>query len=187
MRLVKYILSAMLMLACMASVSAKGYKQCKVYMFGIATSFNDSTVYFTDVQVLDTACVRTDRTHFLINRADYSYQLRDYLKKQGQSTPTCITVYSTDEKQIYKKFIKIRNKYEKKMKSSIFIKDIPTTDFAYRILGPDEGTMIVDAKEAEAAAQKSERDMKKRQKKAMKGQGPRPDGNEPGRPAPPNE
>lgn len=52
------------------------------------------------------------------------------------------------------------------MKSSIFIKDIPTTDFAYRILGPDEGTMIVDAKEAEAAAQKSERDMKKRQKES---------------------
>lgn len=184
MRSVKYILSALLILFCVASVSAKGYKQCKVYMFGVATSFNDSTVYFTDVQVLDTACIRTDRTHFLINRADYSYQLRDYLKKKGMPNPTCITVYATDEKKIYKKFVKIRNKFEKKVRSAYFIKDITSSEFSYRILSPDEGTMVVDAKEAEAAAEKSARDMKKREKKAMKGHGPCPDGQGPVGPAP---
>ena len=48
----------------------------KAYVFGFASSFNDSTVYITDIQELDSVWF-TSKHHFLVSRENYSYQLRD--------------------------------------------------------------------------------------------------------------
>ena len=57
-------------------ISAKRTAVDKVYMFGFAASFNDSTVYFTNVQTVDSAWMDT-KTKFLLGRDNYSYQLRN--------------------------------------------------------------------------------------------------------------
>ena len=91
----RYVLVAMILLAVGATASAK-LVQTKVYMFGMAASFNDSTAYFTDVQEVDAWI--NDKGKFLYSRENYSYQLRDYLaslalpfraRKPRKSTPLC--------------------------------------------------------------------------------------------------
>ena len=62
-------------------------KQERLYVYGVATSFNDSTVYITEIQQLDSAWVDT-KTGFLYSRNNYSFQLRDHLKANGFAPPT---------------------------------------------------------------------------------------------------
>ena len=53
-------------------------------MFGFSASFNDSTVNFTDIQAVN-AYVENNHTHFLVNRDEYSYQLRYYMEAYSQT------------------------------------------------------------------------------------------------------
>ena len=59
-------------------------KNVPLYVCGLATSFNDSTVYFTEIQKIDSAYVDS-KTGFLYGRDSYSYQLREQMQKQGLS------------------------------------------------------------------------------------------------------
>lgn len=61
-------------------------KQERLYVYGVATSFNDSTVYITEIQQLDSAWVDT-KTGFLYSRNNYSFQLRDHLKATDSPPP----------------------------------------------------------------------------------------------------
>lgn len=45
-----------------------------VYAFGISASFTDTVVYFTDIQILDSA--KVSKEGFLAHRELYSYQLK---------------------------------------------------------------------------------------------------------------
>ena len=80
-----------------------------VYMFGFASSFNDSTVYITSVQQVDSAYI-TGKAKFLVSRDNYSYQLRDYLEQQGAGYRTCAVFYATDQKKAEKKWVKLHDK-----------------------------------------------------------------------------
>lgn len=81
-----------------------------VFVYGFAASFNDSTVYFTDVQQLDSAYIDS-KTKFLYSRENYSYQLRDYLDKLGFKNATCTTSFATTKKEAEKKYLALRKKY----------------------------------------------------------------------------
>lgn len=116
-----------------SSATAKNRLQ-KIYAFGFAASFNDSTVYFTDVQEVDSAWLQ-ERTNFLISRNNYSYQLRDYLAGIGQEHRTCIIVYSPKRDQTEKKFIKMRKKYTSK--GNFDVKYIASSDFQFKGIEPD--------------------------------------------------
>lgn len=169
MRSWKHIAMMLLLLLCVGVANAKDYDQTKVYMFGFAASFNDSTVYFTEVQAVDDAWVYASHGRFLVNRDDYSYQLRNYLQRQGVDAPTCITVYALDEKGIYKEYAALRQRYEgKKSKRNYFVKDLSAGEFAYRGVEPDQGMVIVNSAEAEAAARKTDEAAAKAQKKTRK-------------------
>ena len=87
----------------------------KAYIFGFASSFNDSTVYFTDIQELDSAWF-TSKNKFLVSRENYSYQLRDYLSNQGDEHRTCMVEYSCDAKKIEKAWNKLHARYEQNQK-----------------------------------------------------------------------
>ena len=90
MKLIK-ILIAVLMVFGVAQASAKEPKAPKaivVYAVGVATSFNDSVAYFTEMQVLNDATL--DRDRYLHRRSGYSFQLRDYLLGQGKENFTCL-------------------------------------------------------------------------------------------------
>ena len=122
---------SVLLLGLGMSVQAK-VKQAKFFVFGIATSFGDSTVYFTDIQVLDSAKL-TGKSDFLAGRSEYSNQLRNYLAIQGKDHRTCAVSYAKNQKNAQKKYDKILNRYIKgrKLSGKYNIKHIDTDEFRF--------------------------------------------------------
>jgi hypothetical protein len=117
-------------LAMMLAVSsAWGAKKVQtVYIYGFATSFNDSTVYFTEIQQLDSATIDT-KTKFLYSRENYSSQLQDYLSNHDFPNATCVTSFALKRKDAEKKYLKLRERYLKR--GGFAIKVIKQSDFAY--------------------------------------------------------
>ena len=135
MRLVKYILTFALLLTvgiCMAQD-----RKTTVYMFGFSASFNDSTVYITDIQEIEDAWINS-KSGFLKNRDDYSYQLQNYLKQKGEQTPTCVTFFALKEKDIQKKYENIKEKYTNKKKGDFLITYLKPEEFSFTAVTPDE-------------------------------------------------
>lgn len=114
-------------------------KKERLYVYGIATSFNDSTVYITDIQQLDSAWVDA-KTDFLYSRNNYSYQLREHLKANGCATPTCVTVFAKKRKQIEKKYMATKKRYTTKGRYNV--KSITKHDFTYSCIVPDDSERI---------------------------------------------
>ena len=137
MRLRQLLIVTALLVGCVINGNAKGYRPAKIYMFGFAASFNDSTVYLTDIQTVNAYLVN-NRTKFLANREDYSYQLRNYLQSNGlEAYPTCITMFAENEKDATKKYLKLKERYEKS-KKSYSIKSLKDSQFKYTPVEPDQ-------------------------------------------------
>ena len=137
MRLRQLLIVTALLVGCVINGNAKGYRPAKIYMFGFATSFNDSTVYLTDIQTVNAYLVN-NRTKFLANREDYSYQLRNYLQSNGlEAYPTCITMFAENEKDATKKYLKLKERYEKS-KKKYSIKSLKDSQFKYTPVESDQ-------------------------------------------------
>ena len=137
MRLRQLLIVTALLVGCVINGNAKGYRPAKIYMFGFAASFNDSTVYLTDIQTVNAYLVN-NRTKFLANREDYSYQLRYYLQSNGlEAYPTCITMFAENEKDATKKYLKLKERYEKS-KKKYSIKSLKDSQFKYTPVEPDQ-------------------------------------------------
>ncbi len=82
-----------------------------VYIFGVGTNFNDSTVYLTRITQLDS--IRIDKkTGFLPNRAEFSLQLKQYLEGTlGLVNETTCIFFSPKRKKIAKYFYKLKKRY----------------------------------------------------------------------------
>lgn len=103
-------------------------KPTKVYMYGFAASFNDSTVYFTTLQEVDSAYIDS-KTKFLYSRENYSYQLHDYLSAHGAADYTCATIFALSRKAAEKKYAKLHKRYTQGGKYTV--KDLSQTDFLF--------------------------------------------------------
>lgn len=137
MRLRQLLIVTALLVGCVINGNAKGYRPAKIYMFGFAASFNDSTVYLTDIQTVNAYLVN-NRTKFLANREDYSYQLRNYLQSNGlEAFPTCITMFAENEKDATRKYLKLKERYEKS-KKKYSIKSLKDSQFKYTPIEPDQ-------------------------------------------------
>nr|WP_311454523.1 hypothetical protein [uncultured Prevotella sp.] len=137
MKLRQLLIVTALLVGCVINGNAKGYRPAKIYMFGFAASFNDSTVYLTDIQTVNAYLVN-NRTKFLANREDYSYQLRNYLQSNGlEAYPTCITMFAENEKDATKKYLKLKERYEKS-KKKYSIKSLKDSQFKYTPVEPDQ-------------------------------------------------
>ena len=137
MRLRQLLIVTALLVGCVINGNAKGYRPAKIYMFGFAASFNDSTVYLTDIQTVNAYLVN-NRTKFLANREDYSYQLRNYLQSNGlEAYPTCITIFAENEKDATRKYLKLKERYEKS-KKKYSIKSLKDSQFKYTPVEPDQ-------------------------------------------------
>ena len=87
-----------------ATAEAKKVQVPKMYMFGMAASFNDTIVYFTNVQEIDSAWIEK-KNKFLQARQLYSLQLRDYLASAKQMPHrTCIVYAHKNRKKVEKKY-----------------------------------------------------------------------------------
>lgn len=83
----------------------------KVYAFGVASSFKDSVVYVTSVQVLDS--VKLLKGGVLPKRDLYSYQLKNFLEAQGKQDRVCMIYFSHSQESLTKKTSKLKNRFQK--------------------------------------------------------------------------
>lgn len=126
---------ALVFMVCSAFSFKKGKegKEKVVYAFGVAASFNDTVVYFTDIQVLDS--VKLDKGGFLPKRDLYTYQLKNYLEFDLKCPDyTCMIYFSENKKKLEKESAKVKGKY-KKNKSIVLM---PIDPDAFRFKKPEE-------------------------------------------------
>lgn len=130
------IMAVAVMIICGWTINASAKLKCvpKLYAFGFAASFNDSTVYFTDIQEIDSAWIN-DKNDFLVSRDNYSYQLKNYFTSLGLEHRTCIISFALKRKDIEKKYQKMKNKYVKA--GNYDIKSVSTNDFHFTAIKPD--------------------------------------------------
>lgn len=101
----------------------------RVYMYGIAVNFNDSTVYLTDMQYLDDMVIQPNGS--LQNYANYSLQLKVYLEGTlGETNQTCAVIYSDKKKKLEKRHIKTRKRYQ--ANKDKVLKRIGTDNFTFQ-------------------------------------------------------
>lgn len=118
MKYVKILFAVALVFTMCSAFSLKKSGSKTVYAFGISASFTDTTVYYTGIQVLDSAKVSKDG--FLIQREQYSYQLKYYLENSGmQENSTCMIYFSENKKKLEKESAKILSKYKKNKNTSV--------------------------------------------------------------------
>lgn len=128
MKFAKMILAAMVTLVCCSAFTMKDKGQEKpVYVFGIAASFNDSIVFCTDIQLVDSA--RLSKEGFLPRRAEYANQMRNYLEyQQGKKDYTCMIYFSENKAKLEKEASKVKSKYKKGM----VLKNLDTATFVFK-------------------------------------------------------
>lgn len=102
----------LLVLTVCSAFSLKSSKNKPVYIVGVSASFTDSLVYFTEIQFLDS--VHIDKNKMLPERAQYSYQLKNYLEnEEGLSNRICFVYFSNSKKKLQKTVTKMKAKYQK--------------------------------------------------------------------------
>lgn len=102
----------------------------KVYMFGFSASFNDSLVYITDIQGVDSVEIEP-KTDFLVGRTAYGNQLQFYLAdyKERPNT-TCVVFFDKKEDKLRKRYNKILKRY-KNSKETI-LKNLTRDEFSFK-------------------------------------------------------
>ena len=136
MKYVRILFAVALVFMVCSAFSLKKGKEGKgkaVYAFGVAASFNDTVVYFTDIQVLDS--IKLDKGGFLPKRDLYTYQLKNYLEFDLKYPDyTCMIYFSENKKKLEKESAKVKSKY-KKNKSIVLM---PIDPDAFRFKKPEE-------------------------------------------------
>lgn len=110
MKKIAILFMTLVALGVATTTNAKKVVTPRMYIFGMAASFNDSTVYFTNVQELNNVWVEK-RHKELDVRQLYSMQLRDYLNNQKIQNRTCIVIANEKRSKLEKKFLKLRKLY----------------------------------------------------------------------------
>ena len=127
----KSLLLAILMAAGSQTLSAQNIQVPKAYMFGFVASFNDSTVYFTDIQEIDSVWV-TKKKHMIAGKSHYSYQLRDFfLRERNLPNRTCVVIGSEKRKDVEKKYAKMKQQYVYKKKGAFDVRYLPLSEFKF--------------------------------------------------------
>ena len=162
---IKLLIALMLVGVCANVCAQKKHQRYftapDMYVFGIAFSASDSTVYFTDIKQVQNASVERG-TGFLYSRGRYSNQLQQHFKSVTGNNYTAVTCFNQKRTKLEKKYAKIRQKYQKK---NYVVKY--THDFAYNPVP------YIESDEVNLPAEEV-KESPKRPKGAPKG--PRPDG-----------
>lgn len=132
MKKIAILFMTLVALGVATTTNAKKVVTPRMYIFGMAASFNDSTVYFTNVQELNNVWVEK-RHKELDVRQLYSMQLRDYLNNQKIQNRTCIVIANEKRSKLEKKFLKLRKLYtqSKDGKAHFDVKYLGDQDFKF--------------------------------------------------------
>lgn len=137
----KIIKFALILICAIVSVNVSAAnKKSNIYAFGFSASFNDSIVYFTDIQLIPDVTLER-KSHFLENRDGYSKQLSEYLAANGASTRICTIIFGNKQKNIEKEFTKLRKKYAKH--GLYDIKYVGASDFCFKKIEADDEPQMV--------------------------------------------
>lgn len=148
--------------------NAKSIKVPKLYAFGFSASFNDTTVYFTEIQTMDSVWV-SSKNKFLISRNNYSMQFKDYLESNLKAKDrTCVTVSSIDRKVIEKKYTKMKRKYIGG-KGGYDVKFLTLSEFKFTPIDDSNENIEPEAKKLTKAEKKQLKEERKKKQKENKG------------------
>ena len=129
MKYVKILFAIALVFTMCSAFSLKKDHSKPVYAFGISASFTDTVVYFTDIQILDSA--KVSKEGFLSHRELYSYQLKNYLElEKNLSNRTCMIYFSENKVKLNKEMAKIVSQYKKN--KSVALREVKTTEFSFK-------------------------------------------------------
>ncbi len=134
MKLLKVMMTALLLTIAVGSAEAKRIQAPHVYMFGFSASFKDSVVYITDINDVQGAWMES-KSKFLSGIENYSYQLRDYFNTQlSMPDRVCMVFYATSFKKAERKFVKLKKKYTgtKKKPAHYEIRFVSLQDFRFQ-------------------------------------------------------
>ena len=113
--------------------SAKLELTDNIYMFGFSASFKDSIIYTTDIQNPQGLWLDT-KHEYLINRDEYSHQLKEYLTdKLQQPNRVCMVFFYTKKKKAEKEYLKLMKKYKKGYE----IRYLNENDFKFEAIDSD--------------------------------------------------
>ena len=163
MKRILYLMVAILSMAATVGISAKddNIKPTKVYCFGVSTSFNDSTVFFTEIQEIDNVWLES-KSNFVVGRDNYSYQLRDHLSDKGYPKRTCIFVCHPTLKKVEKKYNKMKQRFVKKGGCDLLL--IDKTEFVFKPYTPT----LTDQEKLQRNSVKPKKPKGKKPEKGMK-------------------
>lgn len=125
----KFVSAAFLLLLLLAGTASTMKKNQHVYAFGVGASFNDTLVYWTSIQVIDS--VKLDKNGFLPQREAYTYQLKNYIEYTLQrSNYTCMIYFSDDKAKLEKEEQKLKGKYKKS--KGLHIQQLDAQSFTFK-------------------------------------------------------
>lgn len=122
------IILFLLFTLCVGSIAAKEKSKNKpVYVFGVSTSFTDTIIYRTNIQLLDS--VYLDANKFLPERDIYAYQFKNYLEvDKGLKDRTCMIFFNNNKKKLIKEQNKILARLKEK---NAIVQLIDSKDFKF--------------------------------------------------------
>lgn len=125
----KFVSAAFLLLLLLAGTASTMKKNQQVYAFGVGASFNDTLVYWTSIQVIDS--VKLDKNGFLPQREAYTYQLKNYIEYTlKRSNYTCMIYFSDDKAKLEKEEQKLKGKYKKS--KGLHIQQLDAQSFTFK-------------------------------------------------------
>ena len=130
------------------------------YLFGFSASFADSTVYFTDIQKVDSAWVDT-KTKFLLGRDEYSGQLKRYFASKEMPNRTCVVLFAENIKKAEKKLKKLKETYTMNAKGGYDVRYMTKAEFEFT-------PVYMGIEEEEIAVDTPKKDKKEKEKKENK-------------------
>ncbi len=124
------ILFALVALCAALQVSARDRQQ-SIYMFAYGTSFNDSTIYLSTVEVVKNATLE-QKTNFLNNRLSYSNAFKQFLDVKYSGIHTTAVFFNVKREKLEKMYLKIRRNTQKSR--TIRLVEVPASDFRFPVL-----------------------------------------------------
>lgn len=110
-------------------------KQAVICMFAYGTSFNDSTVYLSSVQVVKDASLDA-KTNFLNNRPAYSSAFKQFLDAKYNGVHTTAVFFNVKRDKLEKNYLKIRRDAQKNKQTRLV--EIPASDFQFSLVNKAE-------------------------------------------------
>lgn len=124
------ILFALVALCAALQVSARDRQQ-SIYMFAYGTSFNDSTIYLSTVEVVKNATLE-QKTNFLNNRLSYSNAFKQFLDVKYSGIHTTAVFFNVKREKLEKMYLKIRRNAQKSR--TMRLVEVSASDFRFPVL-----------------------------------------------------